>query len=117
MPGTEIRHAGSDHAGRVVKLLLEHAGSLPLWSRTQLFALQGVNDSSPIAPAVEVAVIESEHFTYESEFAFPQVTGGGPREVEGATFQEPEPVVPDPIAFGELTEEREDEGEVDGDEV
>lgn len=117
MPGAEIRHASTDHAGGVVELLLHHADPLPTRIRTQLFALQGLNDSPPIAPTVEVAVVEGEHLAYESEFAVPQLPNGRPWEVKGAAFEEPEPVVPDPVTFREFAEEGEYEGEVVGNEV
>ncbi len=37
--------------------------------------------------------------------------------MEGTAFEEPEPVVPDPVTFRELAEEGEYEGEVVGNEV
>lgn len=117
MPGAEVRHARTDHAAGVVELLLYHADPLPTRIRTQLFALQGLNDSPSIAPTVEVAVVEGEHLAYEGEFAVPQLPSGGPWEVEGTAFEEPEPVVPDPVTFGEFAEEGEYEGEVVGNEV
>lgn len=63
MPSGEIAQIGIDHASRVSEFILSHAGAVESFD----FAY----DLSAVAPAMEIATVESEHFAYESELSPP----------------------------------------------
>lgn len=99
MPRREIRQVGFDHAVGIRKLGLDHAA--PVERR----ALQLVNDVPAVPPRVKVAPVAAEHHRYEPEFFFPYFAGLRGGEPGYGLFEDPEPVAPDPVAFGRLEEQ------------
>jgi hypothetical protein len=65
---------------------------------------------------VEVPSIYGEHLADEGELVPPEVEGCGGREMSCCTCKQPGAVVPDPVAFGILLQEREEEVEIFADE-
>jgi hypothetical protein len=104
MPSREIAQIALDHLRRVLELRLDHARASQ--------ALQFSNNLAPVVPRVEIAAVEREHFGVERELALPEVLRGCGGEVLGCGCEEPGPVVPDPVAFGVLLYERDEEVEV-----
>lgn len=61
---------------------------------------------------MEIAAVEREHLAIESELALPERQRGLRGEVQRGGREEPGAVVPDPVAFGILFYERDEELEV-----
>ena len=97
MPRGEITQIRSYHLTRVLELRLHHALAAE--------RLDLVHDLASVAPAVEVAAIEGQHFADKAQLALPELHRGVGGQVRGGGAQEPGAVVPDPVAFGELFEE------------
>lgn len=66
---------------------------------------------------MEVAGVACEHLGDEGEFGGPERSGCGNREEGGGGVEEPESVVPDPVAFWVEELEGEDELEVQVDNI
>lgn len=66
---------------------------------------------------MKIAAIEREHFANKGKFLLPEVVGGWWGEARRCGGEEPEAVVPEPVAFWKFAEEGEEEGEVRLDKV
>lgn len=104
MPRGEIAQIALDHLLRVPKLLLHQALAADSFDLA--------DDAAAVVPGVEIAAVEREHFAVESELALPELQSGLRGEVRSCGCEEPGAVVPDPVAFGVLLYERDEEGEV-----
>lgn len=64
VPGGEVGEVGPDHFGGVLEFCFNHAPSLA--TGCELAAFKGLGEHPSIAPAMEVAAVESEHLTGET---------------------------------------------------
>jgi len=104
MPRGEIAQIALDHLLGVRELLLDQA----------LLAqpLNLLDDPAAVVPRVEIAAVEREHLAIERELALPERQRGLRGEVQRGGREEPGAVVPDPVAFGVLLYERDEELQV-----
>lgn len=109
VPGGKVGEVGLDHFGRVFELSLYHAGISAIFVG---YLLQRSDDKSSIVPAVEVPVIAAQHLPYQAKLLLPKpscISGG--QQIDGL-LQQPYSVVPYPVTFWKLHEERDEEVEV-----
>lgn len=111
MPRREIRQIHPDHLRRVLEFAACHAAPV------QFRRFKGSNDGASVAPAVIVAGVATEHLADEREFIGPEDAGFGGGEEGCGRLQEPEAVMPDPVAFGVFEEQGEEELKVQVDHI
>ena len=64
MPRREVGQVRFDHFGGVMKFLFGRAGGLK--------CLDVIDNSSPVAPAVEVSAVSGQHLAYETKLLDPK---------------------------------------------
>lgn len=106
MPRAEVAEVGVHHLRRVRVLVLDHALSREL--------LQFCHSATPVGPSVKIPTIKRQHLAYEHELALPELRRILSRQVLRGCREQPAAVVPDPVAFRILFEQRDEEGEVFG---
>ena len=106
MPRREITKVRMYHLSRVCEFLLHHTLSLEFWR----FELLDYHLS--VAPAVEVARVADEHHAAETELFGPQATCNRYWEQDCGLLQEPDALVPDPVALWPLLQQRDQEYQV-----
>src|ERR1700733_10680299 len=96
MPRGKVGQIQADHLGGVVEFCLSHTTPI------QCLTLQAGHNCPPVAPAKKVAAVTSEHLTHQSQLLFPQSACRSWWEVQCSLFEEPQTVVPYPVALWEL---------------
>lgn len=104
MPSREVGQVRIDHLCRIVEFLLGEGFRYVV--HTQPGALQRCYDSPSISPAMKVAAVEREHLADKTKFLLPELSGLGLLKPLSALFQQPEAIVPDPVAFGVFSQKR-----------
>lgn len=93
MPGGEVRKVPFDHFGRVVELFFCHTASLlsfvalPPYVKDSTF--KNLNDLPPIAPAMKVPIVSTEHLAHKSKFFLPKVSSRSYWEAQCSLLKKP----------------------------
>ena len=110
MPSRKVLELRLDHSRRIIQFRLGHT---PLRDgQAWVEVLESLDDFSPVAPAMEVAIVSSKHLGDQAKLSGPEVLATLFGKVERNSFEEPATVVPDPVAFWVLDEERDQKLEV-----